>query len=249
MSARRKHSPQTAARATVDAPRTAGQRAGVTREAVRAAAHGIVERDGVEHLTMRRLAVDLGVTPNALYTYFPNKTAIIDALLDAVLADVEPHHADGDTWQESLAALMRASRRALLAHPRLVPFFVARPGGPNAFRLGEAALQILGRGGVYDRTAVEALRALLVYTLGFAAIEVPRMTDPESAERLMRVTASIGGLSASEFPATLAAQNYLAMHPSDRDFETGLAWLLTGIAREGRHSSAPVSWRTDQVGR
>ena len=212
------------------ARRSAGQRAGVTRDAVLAAAQRVIERDGLDQLTMRRLAAELGVAPNALYTYFPDKTALLDGLLDAVLAGVEVAPAHEGSWQDGLAALMRASRRALLAHPQLVPLFVARPGGTSALRLGEAALQLLAAGGVRGPQAVEALRALLVYTLGFAAVEVPRATDPAGAERLARARERIEGLPPHEFPATRAVAEHLATHPAERDFEVGLAWLLAGIA-------------------
>ncbi|HEX5831824.1 MAG TPA: TetR/AcrR family transcriptional regulator C-terminal domain-containing protein [Gemmatimonadaceae bacterium] len=62
---------------------------------------------------------------------------------------------------------------------------IARPGGgergTNAMRLEERTLQLLERGGVRGPVAVEAMRALVVYTLGSAAVEVPQATDPESA--------------------------------------------------------------------
>lgn len=226
------------------ARRLAGQRAGVTRHDVLVAAQRVVERDGLDQLTMRRLAAELGVAPNALYTYFPDKTALLDALLDAVLADVAvppiprgtPDGTAPGGWQDGLTALMRASRRALLAHPPLVALLLARPGGRNALRLGEAALQLLAVGGVHGREAVEALRALLVYTLGFAAVAVPRAVDPAGEERVGHARERIASLPIDEFPATRAVADHLAQHPSERDFDAGLAWLIAGIARDARHS-------------
>jgi TetR/AcrR family transcriptional regulator, tetracycline repressor protein len=211
-------------------PRTAGQRADLSRVQVLEEARRIAERDGIDGVTMRRLATALGVMPNALYTYFPSKVAILDAILDDTLAAFETGDLTAGRWQDGLANLMRASRRILLAHPHLVPLFLSRPGGPNALRLGEATLQLLERGGVRGRKAVEACRALLVYTMGFVAIEVPRATDPESAERSERTIAAIESLPEERFSATRALAPHLARHPGDRDFETGLHWLLEGIA-------------------
>lgn len=183
----------------------------------------------MEQVTMRRLATVLGVAPNALYTYFPDKTAILDALFDTILGEIEPPDPTKGRWQDTLADLMRASRRLLLAHPHLVTLFLSRPGGPNALRLGEVTFQILARGGIQGRKAVEALRALLTYTLGFAALEVPRLAEPESGERLERAAALIETLPPEEFPMTrLLAQN-LATHPTEQDFEVGLRWLINGI--------------------
>ena len=60
--------------------RGAGQRAGLTRRSILQAARRIADTDGVDHLTMRRLAGELGVMPNTLYSYFPHKDALLDAL-------------------------------------------------------------------------------------------------------------------------------------------------------------------------
>ncbi|HEX7242059.1 MAG TPA: TetR/AcrR family transcriptional regulator, partial [Longimicrobiaceae bacterium] len=207
-------------------PRTAGQRAGVTRDAVLDAARALAEREGLEQVTMRRLAAELGVTPNSLYTYFPNKTAILDAVLDAVLGGLRPPDPDTADWREGAAELMRASRRLLLAHPHLIPLFISRPGGANAVRLGELTLRFLERGGVRGRKAVGALRALLAYTMGSVAIEAPRAADPESEERLARAGELIRSFPDGEVPAMRAAAEELATHPGDEDFEAGLGWLL-----------------------
>jgi AcrR family transcriptional regulator len=214
-------------------PRTAGQRAGLTRGDVLACALGLAEREGLEQVTMRRLAGELGVSPNALYTYFPDKTAILDALFDAVLGELEPPDPAEGRWQDALAELMRASRRLLLAHPRLAALFLARPGGTNAMRLGEATFRILARGGVHGKRAVDACRALLTYTLGFAAMEVPRAAEPEGADRTLRAAALIDGLDPEEFAATRSLARELAAHPGDAEFNAGLRWLIGGIAAEG----------------
>jgi AcrR family transcriptional regulator len=207
----------------------------VSREAVVAVARTIADREGVDHVTMRRLAAELGVAPNALYTYFSNKTAILDAVLDSVLSEVQaPTPLPSGTWSDDLGALMRASRRALLAHPQLVPLFISRPGGPNAIRLGEAMLACLARGGVTGRRAVEAMRALLVYTFGSAAVEVPRKSDPATRERLDRAARLIEQLPPAEFPVTRDVASHIASHPGDSDFEAGLRWLIAGIEGDAR---------------
>lgn len=214
-------------------PRTAGQRAGLTGGDVLACALGLAEREGLEQVTMRRLAAELGVSPNSLYTYFPDKTAILDALFDAILGELEPPDPDVGEWQDALAELMRASRRLLLAHPRLAALFLARPGGANAMRLGEATFRILARGGVQGKRAVDACRALLTYTLGFAAMEVPRAVEPEGGERIERAAALIEGLDAEEFAATRSLARELAAHPGDAEFDAGLRWLIGGLRESG----------------
>ena len=76
--------------------RSPGTRAGLTADAVLAAGRELVEREGVDALTMRRLAETLGVAPNTLYSYFPDKAALLDALLDSLLAEIDVPGLDAD---------------------------------------------------------------------------------------------------------------------------------------------------------
>jgi TetR/AcrR family transcriptional regulator, tetracycline repressor protein len=212
--------------------RGAGQRAGLSREQVLAAARRIADAEGVDRLTMRRLAAELGVMPNALYTYVPHKEALLDALLDDLLADVDPGDPAEEDWRDGLVRVMDASRRLLLAHPQLAPVFLARPAlGPNAARLGEITLALLRRGGVEGERAVEALRVLLIYSLGFAAFQAPRL-QTDSAARTERVEAAYAGLPEDRFPRLRRLAGPLAAPTDDRQFHTGLRWLLDGIAAQ-----------------
>jgi TetR/AcrR family tetracycline transcriptional repressor len=214
--------------------RSAGQRAGLSREAVLGAARRIADDEGVDRLTMRRLATALGVVPNAVYTYYPDKEALLDALLDDLLAGVEIGDPDDGDWRDSLVRLMDGSRRLLLAHPRLVPVFLARPGlGPNAARLGELTFRLLRRGGVEGDRAVEAFRVLLTYSLGFAAFQAPRLRADDGA-RAETAEAAFAGLPREQFPEMRGLASQLAGPTTDRHFHTGLRWLLDGISAAPR---------------
>jgi TetR/AcrR family transcriptional regulator, tetracycline repressor protein len=215
-------------------PRTAGQRAGLTRESVLGAARRIADEEGVERLTMRRLAAELGVMPNALYTYVPDKEGLLDALVDDLLGGIDGGDpAEGD-WRDGLAQVMDSSRRLLLAHPRLVPVFLARPGlGPNAARLGEITFELLRRGGLEGERAVEAFRVLLIYSLGFAAFQATRMQGDPNA-RAARAEATFASLPGDRFPRMQPLAGELASPTTDRQFHTGLRWLLDGIAAQSR---------------
>ena len=214
--------------------RGAGQRAGLSRETVLAAARRIADDEGVDRLTMRRLAGELGVMPNALYTYVPDKDALLDALLDDLLAGIDSGDpAEGD-WRDGLVRVMDSSRRLLLAHPRLAPVFLARPGlGPNAARLGETTFELLRRGGLEGERAVEAFRILLIYSLGFAAFQAPRLQgDP--VERTRQVETTFAGLPEDRFPEMRRLAAPLADPTTDRHFHTGLRWLLDGLSARSR---------------
>lgn len=162
--------------------RTPGQRAGLTREQVLAAAAGLLAEDGLDGLTMRALARRLEVAPNALYSHVAGKTALVDDLLDEVLGEVRtPERGDP---VEGLHALMTSTYDVLLAHRDLVPVYLARQGarGPHAQHLGEVVLGLLADAGVHGDAAGEALRVLIVHTLGFAAFG--GADGPTDAQRL-----------------------------------------------------------------
>jgi TetR/AcrR family tetracycline transcriptional repressor len=213
--------------------RGAGQRAGLSRGAVLEAARRVADTEGVDRLTMRRLAAELGVMPNALYTYFPHKEALLDALVDDLLGGIDPGDPEAGDWREGLVRIMDGSRRLLLAHPQLIPVFLGRPGlGPNAARLGERSLELLGRGGLEGGAAVEAFRVLLAYSLGFAAFQAPRLgLDAEArGARAAAAEASFGGLPEDRFPLMRRLAGRLAGPTSDGEFHAGLRWRLDGIA-------------------
>lgn len=206
-----------------------GQRAGLRPGAVIAAARSLVEREGLAALTMRRLAGDLGVAPNTLYSHFADKTALLDAVLDDVIGEIQPPDPHAVDWAEGLVALMGQTRRLLLDHAELIPLVLSRPRrGTNAIRLGEVTLQLLARGGIHGQRAVQALRALLIYSFGFAALQAPWLTEPQPDQRRARSQATLAA-APQEFPNVARLAALLGRPPTDQDFQAGLRWLLAGI--------------------
>ncbi len=191
--------------------RNLGQRAGLTRNRVIMAAYELLTERGLEALTMRSLAQRLDVTPNALYTHVPSKTALIDGVLDNVLTQVEAPTPDIGDPIIGLHDLMSSTYRVLLAHSDLVPLYLARQGarGANAQHLGEIMLRLLSKAGVSGAQAREALRVLIVYTIGFAAFTshspIATTDSPQPREKELR-----------------------------SNFDSGLRWLLKGIATPAR---------------
>jgi TetR/AcrR family transcriptional regulator, tetracycline repressor protein len=212
------------------ATRSPGQRAGLSREAVISAARALADREGLERLSMRALAAELGVMPNALYSHVASKSALLDELLDAVLGDIEVPD-EGD-WRESLVALLDSTRAVLLDHPGLIPAYLSRPTrGANAIRLGAACLDLLARGGIEGERAVRGFRALLIYTIGFAAYEAPRRQDPDPGAR---AAAGADAFRAAGYERTSAQAEELAAMPSTDDLHAGLAWMLDGLLAQAK---------------
>jgi TetR/AcrR family tetracycline transcriptional repressor len=179
---------------------------------------------------MRRLADALGVMPNALYTYFPDKAAILDAVLDDLLGDVEPPR-PRTGWRRGLVTLMSSYRRLLLTQPGLIALTVSRPMvGPNALRLREDMLTLLRRGALNDVDAVNAFLALFAYTTGFVAFETARTPGRRDIEQRAQALQLYAALSESVFPSTRALAKRLAKRPGDLEFTRGLHGVITGFA-------------------
>jgi AcrR family transcriptional regulator len=154
----------------VPTSRSPGQRAGLTHDRVLAAARELLAEEGVDALSMRSVARRLRVSPNALYSHVDSKLALVDEVLDELLAGVQVPPDDVEPV-DGVHALMASTYRTLIAHPELVSVYLARQGarGANAHRLGDVVTARLARAGVTGRPAREALRVLIVYTIGFAA--------------------------------------------------------------------------------
>ncbi|MBF6059182.1 TetR/AcrR family transcriptional regulator C-terminal domain-containing protein [Nocardia terpenica] len=110
------------------ARRTQGTSAGLTRERIAAAAVALVDRDGLERFGVRRLADELGVDPMSIYNHIKGKAALLDAVSEAVLAEMATDTADGpDTWEEIARATAHTYRRIGYRHPHVVPLLATRP--------------------------------------------------------------------------------------------------------------------------
>jgi TetR/AcrR family transcriptional regulator, tetracycline repressor protein len=207
------------------------------------AALAILRRDGLDAVSMRRIATELGVAANTLYSHVPDKSALIDALLDAVLADISVP--EGGGGRRRLEAILADTRRVLLDHPDLVPLFLARQTvGENAMRLGEAMLAALDDGGVRGERAVRAMQVLLIHTIGAAAFEIPRRDDPDPAARQRRGQQAAAALAATH-PRTSASAEPLSSYPGDEAFRMGLEWLLDGMSITTPEKSPTVVGRVD----
>ncbi len=193
----------------------------MSRAAILAAASEVLAEGGVGALTMRALARRLQVAPNALYSHVPDKAALLDLLLDELLASVPAPAADAEDPVAALKALMTTTYDVLTAHPALVPLYLARQGarGPHAIRLGKVMDALLARAGAIPDDAVAARRVLIIHTIGSAAFAAGPPGGPDDPERL-------------------DADRPLSRQQSRHTFTRSLHWLVTGIVRQT--SDAPA---------
>ena len=208
-------------------------RARLDRETILAAAFELIARDGLDGLTMRRLADRLGVAPLATYRHFADRAALLDAMIDATAVSIRIAPATGD-WREDLAGIARALRTTLMSQAALVAVVVARPAlGPGAIYLAEAAYAVMVPAGFGPRTCDRGANLLFGYVLGFAALAAPRW-HPEASPSLHVgqdvLQEGYGALDPATLPFTMVVGPDAARFVDDEQFEWGLQAILDGIA-------------------
>jgi AcrR family transcriptional regulator len=206
----------------------------LTRERVVAEALAVIAHDGVQALTMRRLAARLGVVPGALYRHVRNKQQLHDLVLDNVLAEVDVHLDPSLAWTGQLKLLAHRLRQVLEAHPGVAGILKTRdPLGPHSLALAEAFLGPLQAAGFADREAGLAFFLLVDYTIGFAVSGTPtsvnehRVRDPATRTQLHQFFRS---LPPDRFPALVALGEQVWVDNRDQRFSAGLQVLVDGLA-------------------
>jgi len=200
----------------------------VTREVVLTTALEIIDRDGAEGLSMRRLARALDRDP-------PNKAALLDGVVEVVLAQLKVDPADPD-WAAQLRAVARDFRQLALAHPNVVPLLVTRPLAtplalrpPGTLRPLEDVLSLLTRAGFSGPDALHIYRALFGFLHGHVLNELQELVDnPDETDDLLRL--GLHRLPIGEFPLLRSLAPVLAAYDGAAELERGLDILLTGLA-------------------
>src|SRR5215218_5042464 len=217
----------------------------LTRDRVVAEALVVIAEDGVQALTMRRLAGRLGVVPGAVYRHVRNKQQLQDLLLDGVLAEIDVHLDPSLPWTEQLKVLAHRLRQVLEAHPGVAGILKTRdPLGPHSLALAEAFLSPLQTAGFGDREAGLAFFLLLDYTIGFAvnspatSVNEQRVHDHAIRSQLHQFFRS---LPPDRFPALVTLGEHVWVDNRDERFTAGLQVLADGLehARNTPHRPAP----------
>lgn len=206
----------------------------LTRLTVLEAALAIADADGVDALSMRRLAVELGVTPMALYNHVANRDDLLDGVADLVAREItRPSGRWG--WRRRLLTVLGEVRAACLRHPAAAPLLQStRAMTPALLGPVETGLEALEHAGLRPAEARAGWAALASLTFGHAAYELGgHMRGPASGS---------GSLDPIAFPRIAAMQNAPAFD-WDRAFAHALDALVDGLV------ASPVIKRTTAAGR
>jgi AcrR family transcriptional regulator len=212
----------------------------ITREMILTTALEIIDRDGINALTMRRLGQALHRDPMTLYRHAPNKASLLDGIAEIVLERLTVDTTDPD-WATQLRTVARRFRQLTLAHPHVVPLLVTRPlATPLGLRpLGtlrplEQILELLTHAGFSGPDALHIYRALFGFLHGHILNELQEIIErPEEIDDLLRL--GLHRLPIEEFPVLRSLAPALATYDGGAELERGLDILLTGLTAALTH--------------
>ena len=215
--------------------RADGRTAKITRDMVLATALHLIDRDGADAMSMRRLAQALGCDPMILYRHAPSKAALLDGVTEIVLAQLNVNPADRD-WAGQLRAVGRDFRRLALAHPHVVPLLVTRPLATplglrprGTLRHLEDILTLLTRAGFSGADALHIYRALFGFLYGHILNELQELVEnPDETDDLLRL--GLYRLPIGEFPLLRNLAPDLARYDGAAELDRGLDILLSGLS-------------------
>lgn len=199
--------------------------AGLSRERILAIALEMVDSDGPEKLTMRRLGARLGVDPMAVYYYIPNKTALFDGITEVIWSGLNPGSIDpAAPWQSQLCAAMLLLRDTLRAHPRAITILGTRPAvSPELLGTLDRMITPLVKAGMpANADTADLINVLVTYTIGHVLAEVG---EPVGGRTLPSAYES---LTPESHPNLAALLNQGWRPDSDAQYTKGLHAIMKG---------------------
>ncbi|GAA4659853.1 MULTISPECIES: TetR/AcrR family transcriptional regulator [Amycolatopsis] len=209
----------------------------LTREGIVTTAVRLMRAEGLQKVTMRRLAQELDTGPASLYVYVASTAELHAAVLDELLGtvDLEPVRARGD-WRDRLIGVLTSYTTVLFAHPELArAALVARPSGRHYLRLVEGLLALLDEGGVPPAQAAWGVDLLLLQATATATEHTGR-TDGEEAAGWDALVRALRAASPSHPHLAAVAGELLSGEPRER-LTWGFLALINGIAYTPRHAA------------
>jgi AcrR family transcriptional regulator len=204
-----------------------GAHPNLSADKVRATALRLIEEDGLDELSTRKLGRALGVEAMAIYWYYPSKEALLDAVVDLLVSKMDPRAMEvhEGEWIDALRRLAHAYRKLAHEYPRAFPLLATRRfATANTYGFLEKLFAVAKEQGLDDRTTARWFRLVSSYCSGVALDELAGRKEAE-----------IGGAPEdlrNQFPRLVSVSGWLAPTHYDEVFEFGLQVLLDGLTAE-----------------
>lgn len=205
------------------------QKPGLTAERIVEAAAAVADREGIAGVSMRSVGRELGVEAMSLYHHVASKEALLDALVDWLMVQVDAPDA-GTDWRHGLTHRARSLRAVVGAHPWGLGLVDSRRSpGEAIVRNYEDVLACLRAGGFSVALAAHAFSVVDAYVYGFVLTEQHLPFEPERADAMVEEMA----LPADRFPHLVELLDELVVgkgYAFGDEFEWGLELVLDGLA-------------------
>ncbi len=203
----------------------------LTRERIVQAGLRIMDDEGLEAVSMRRIGRELGVEAMSLYNHVQDKEDILASICEAVMSEFRVPNAEG--WRDRARLAAREYRRLLLAHPTVITLMAERKRPftkPESLRAYEYALDVFRTAGLSEADAVKAFHVFGGYILGFVTMELGLMIGgPDDEEHAHAHQEMARMLESMDLPRMREAMPYLMDCDLEAQFEFGLDLLVEGI--------------------
>ncbi len=207
----------------------------LTRERILEAALSLADGEGIEALSMRRLAKELGVDPMAIYHHLPNKRALLSALIEEIFSEMRvPGSVETGSWRERVRAWACAFRDVARAHPKLVPHLATYPEAATEATLEstEELYAALEAAGMPPIQIVGAVGVVVDYLNGFALAEASgALGEPDEQREMLEM---LDDRPQGELPAMRRTLEALPSEDLGTNFEFGLEVVLAGLEATAR---------------
>ena len=203
----------------------------LSRERVVEAALQIMDSEGLDAVTMRRVGRELGVEAMSLYNHVRDKEDLLEGIRDYVHSQFLDPGSEGP-WEERARRAARSWRQALRAHPGMMALISEAKApvvSPGSVRPTEVALRLLRETGLPEDDAVKAFCCFGGYIVGFVMFEVGMMRAAESPAGSPDPERLVAALPADEFPCFVSSLPYLMQGDIDQRFEYGLDLMIAGL--------------------
>jgi AcrR family transcriptional regulator len=209
------------------------RRRALSRDAIVDATIRVLDAEGLDAVTMRRVAQELGTGGASLYAHVDNKDDLLELIRDRVIGEMHVPEPDPENWREQIKECVREMRRVFVAHSDLARVNLANiPLGPNAIGQMDRMLAILRTSGLPDQVIAFAADLLALYATVVAVEDSSYASrlSPEEAERYFRELGEyLHSLPADRFPNMAALAPAMMAGDPDERFEFGIEVLISGI--------------------
>jgi TetR/AcrR family tetracycline transcriptional repressor len=216
-------------------------RARLSQAAVVERALALGDAEGLEGLTIRRLAQELGVTPMALYWHFRGKEELLAGLAERIWSEIDTDVDTSAAWPDQLRGLLESLVGVLRAHPCASQLLVgSEKQSPSALRATETTLEVLRLGGFSDKWSMEIARNALWTALMLVMSEPgfdPTLGEAERTEKIRSLRANLAVLPPDQYPC-LVASAAIKEHDPEFHFRFGMDLFIAGVQAMAGHADA-----------